>query len=408
MFYGWWLIATGMVAVAIMSGIAIWSITLYVEPLENQFGWSRAAVALGPSMAALTGGVASPFIGRWTDIRGPREVIGVGVLISVGGFLLLSTTDALWQWLFYNGLLGVGIALAYFIPFQALASRWFDRRRGMAIGLLGVGISCGGIVVVPIVQVMIDAFGWQGAFIFSGALQGAWMLPLVLFVIRDAPADVGALVDGEPAPLQVERTVLAGVSLQSAMRTPLFWTLTFAIGLFFFGAFGWVVHAVPFYQSEGASNSLAVSLVVITVGAGVITRLAGGWLVDRTPSFEFLAMVMAGLGGLAMVSLLAGPGLTGVAPFIVLWAWSNVGPFMLEPLSLTRAFGLRHFATIAGVVTVMRTFFQLLGPFAAGLIFDATDDYDWALAMFICSFGLSVLLFFVAMRLPRPSIAVRA
>ena len=191
MFYGWWLIATGMVAVAIMSGIAIWSITLYVEPLENQFGWSRAAVALGPSMAALTGGVASPFIGRWTDIRGPREVIGVGVLVSLGGFLLLSTTDALWQWLFYNGLLGVGIALAYFIPFQALASRWFDRRRGMAIGLLGVGISCGGIVVVPIVQVMIDAFGWQGAFIFSGALQGAWMLPLVLFVIRDAPADVG-------------------------------------------------------------------------------------------------------------------------------------------------------------------------------------------------------------------------
>jgi len=78
---------------------------------------------------------------------------------------------------------------------------------------------------------------------------------------------------------------------------------------------------------------------------------------------------------------------------------------MLEPLSLTRAFGVRHFATIAGAVTVMRTIFQLLGPFAAGLIFDATGDYDWALAMFVGSFGLSFLLFLVAMRLPRPAIA---
>lgn len=397
-----------MGAVAIMSGVAIWSITLYVDPLETQFGWSRAEVALGPAMAALTGGLASPFIGRWTDRRGPRQVIFVGALISVGGFLLLSTTESLWQWFLYNGLLGLGIALAYFIPFQALASRWFERRRGMAIGLLGVGISFGGIIVVPIVQVVISAFDWEGAFIFSAALMGAWMLPFVVFVLRDSPADVGALIDGDPLPHRHEPKPLTGIDLKSAARTPLFWTLTLAIGLFFFGAFGWVVHAVPFYESEGASSSLAVSLVVITVGAGAITRLAGGWIVDRTPNFELLAMGMAGLGGLAMLSLLVGPGLIGVAPFIVLWAWSNIGPFMMEPLSLTRAFGVRHFATIAGVVTVMRTFFQLLGPFAAGLIFDATGEYDWALAMFVGSFGLSLLLFLVATRLPRPSIAAAA
>ena len=86
-------------------------------------------------------------------------------------------------------------------------------------------------------------------------------------------------------------------------------------------------------------------------------------------------MGMAVLGGLAMLSLLTLPGFVGVGLFIFLWACSNVGPFMLEPVAMSRAFGVRHFATIIGVVTVLRTALQLLGPLVAGIIFDSTGKY---------------------------------
>ncbi len=403
-YYGWWLILGSMVAVGILSGIAIWSFTLFVEPLEVEFGWSRAQVVLGASLAALTGGVSSPFVGRWVDAQGPRRVILVGVVLSVLSLILLSTTSALWQWYLYNGVFGVGIAASYFIPFQALASRWFDRRRGMAIGLLGVGIALGGLGIVLAMRVVIDAFDWRGGFLFGAALMGAYMVPLTLWLLRDRPSDVGARIDGQQVRTDEARRAvpLTGVALSHALRTPLFWTLTLAIGLFFFGAFGWVVHAVPYYESRGIGTGLAAGLVAISLAVGAGARLAGGWIVDRSQSFERLAMGMAVLGGLAMLSLLTLPGFVGVGLFIFLWACSNVGPFMLEPVAMSRAFGVRHFATIIGVVTVLRTALQLLGPLVAGIIFDSTGKYDWALITFIVIFGVAAALFYVAARLRRP------
>ena len=127
------------IGVAIASTLLIWAFSLFIEPLEAQFGWSRAEVALASSLALLASGLASPFVGKWADRYGPRSAIVVGSLLSTGALLLLSTTSALWEWYLFFSLTGASLALAYLIPFQALASRWFARRRGMALGMLAVG-----------------------------------------------------------------------------------------------------------------------------------------------------------------------------------------------------------------------------------------------------------------------------
>ena len=180
--------------------------------------------------------------------------------------------------------------------------------------------------------------------------------------------------------------------------------LALAIGLFFFAAFGWTVHAAPFYKAHGISKELAAVLVAITAGSGMLTRYTQGRLADRVPVFEKLAMGMAATGLLAMVALRLDLGAIGITLFLILWVWSNAGPAMLEPLSLTRAFRVAHFATILGVVSLLRVLLQLIGPVSAGAIYDETGSYDWALVMFVGIFALSLALFAVAARLPLPSL----
>ena len=403
-FYGWWVMAGSLLAVGIASGVPFWSFGLFIKPVEEQFGWSRAEVSLGASIALLVSGLVSPFVGKWTDHWGARSVILVGAIIAAGGYALLSTTSALWQWYLYWGVVGVSIAMTFFIPFNQLAARWFRRRRGVAVGLLAVGISLGGFMMVPVMRAVIDAFNWDGAFIFAGALLLGYFLPLGLLV-RSKPADIGAEVDGGAAPVTAEEqraAVPGGVSLSVAIRTPLFWVLAPAIGLFFFSVYGWTVHAVPFYESVGVSKDWAVALVSITAGVGMFSRLIMGHLTDHVRHFEVMAMGIAALGVLAMVTLLIDAGPAGLVVFTLLWIWANSGPPLLEPLSLTRAFGVAHFGTILGVMALIRIPVQVSAPTAAGAVFDRTGSYDWALVMFLCTFAGSLLLFFVAMRLPKP------
>ena len=143
--------------------------------------------------------------------------------------------------------------MMFFIPFQTLISRWFDRRRGLAVGMLGTGFSLGGFVVVPIMQAVIDEVQWEGSFVVAGIAVVAVFVPLSLLLLRDDPADVGAEVDGDATPEDrpVAARVLTGVTVRQALRTPLFWVIAAALTAFFFGMMSWVVHGIPYFQDGG-------------------------------------------------------------------------------------------------------------------------------------------------------------
>ena len=103
-YYGWWLLAGSVVAVALAAGTSFWSFGLYVDPLEQEFGWSRAQVAGGFSIAQLGAGFAAPLVGRWIDRYGPRRIILIGAVLTGASYLLLATTSELWQWFAYQSI----------------------------------------------------------------------------------------------------------------------------------------------------------------------------------------------------------------------------------------------------------------------------------------------------------------
>ncbi len=405
-FYGWWLLAGSVVAMALVSGVSFWAFGLYIDPLEEEFGWSRTEVSLGFSVSLLLSGLSGPLVGRWIDTRGPRSAIIIGATLTAASYLLLATTSELWQWYTYQSINAVFRGLMFFIPFQALISRWFDRNRGMAIGILGTGFSLGGFVVVPLMRLVIDSVGWEGSFIFSGIVTLGLLVPMGLLLVRNSPADINTFPDGELSMSDEPQRpkALAGLTLGQTLRTPFFWVLALAMMLFFYGVFGWLVHQVPFYESVGVSRGVAAALVSVAAGFGIFSRLGFGFLADRIRRIETAAMVLLAFLMAAMTALLLHSGAAGIAVFLAFYVVGSGGGPLLEPLLLPRAFGLAHFGAILGTFGIVETIGLVISPAVAGAIFDATGSYDWALVMFLAAFGSSFVLFYLASRLPHPVI----
>jgi len=404
-YYGWWILAGAGLGMALIGGLYMWAFGLYIEPLEDQFGWSRAEVSLGISVALLASGIASPLVGRLTDFWGPRLTLLLGTVFATAGLGLLSTTTALWQWYVYSAVLGVSLAMAFFIPFPVLLSRWFDRRRALALGLLGVApASLGGLAMVPIVRALIDALGWDGAFLASGTIIFAVFLPVSLFLVRDAPPrDVtGAHPDaptGEHGALQSEPV---GIRLGAAIRMPLFWILTLGVSFYFYASFGLIVHAVPFFENEGLSSATAAGIVAAMAGVSFFSRVAVAGVAYRVHRFERIAIALAFAGILAVSVLFAGTATPFILVFILFWAILDTAPPILESMILPPAFGVAYFATILGTVGIIRTVFMLISPTVAGVIFDETDSYTGVFIMFIAAFVGAMVLFYLSLRFPRP------
>ena len=401
-FYGWWLLAGSVVAMALGSGVSTWSFGLYIGPLEEEFGWSRVEVSLGFSASILVFGLSAPLVGKWVDTHGPRLSIIVGATLAAGTYALLATTRELWQWYLYLSVNAFFLQMMLYIPFQALVSRWFHRRIGIALGMLGVGVSLGGLIGVPLMRLIIDSAGWEAAFIISAITVAAVLLPLGLLLIRNDPADVGAMADGElPSTDEAHQApARTGLTLGETLRTPLFWVLALAMMLFFYGASGWKVHHVPFYESVGISRTVAAALVSIAAGLGIISRLAFGLLADRIPRIEMVGMALVASLMAGMTTLILDSGTAGIAVFLVFWiVGSGAGPVM-EPLLVIRAFGVAHFGTIIGTLYVVETLGIIVSPVVASFIFDSTGSYDWVLVMFLGTFGASFALLYLAGRLP--------
>jgi MFS family permease len=341
-------------------------------------------------------------VGRWIDTRGPRSAILVGALLTAGSYALMSTTSSLWQWYVYSAINSTFRTMMFFLPFQSLVSRFFDRRRGIALGILGTGFSLGGLAVVPGVAVMINQLGWDGSFLVSAAVIVAVFVPIGLLVVRNSPAEVGQFPDGAKYAAGVVPAAPTGLTLAVAIRTPNFWVLAAAVTLFFFGMFGWMIHQVPFYESVGISTTTGSLIVSASAGLGIFTRLIFGFFADRIRSMELAALGLAAFlfGGMATLSITTGP--VGIVLFLGFWVVGAGGGPMMEALLLTRAFGVKHFATIFGVFLVVETLGQVLSPVLAGAIFDASGTYDAVLMMWMGTFAASVALFLVASRLPRP------
>src|SRR5436190_7992213 len=161
------------------------SFTVFLKPIAESFGWDRAQVVSVYSLSALAGAIGAPLIGRLFDRSGPRTVYSIGLLLLAGAFLIAARAQHLWQFQLSLGIcVGLGIAFIGNVPNSILLGRWFGPRLPTAVAIVYSATGAGVLILLPASQILINHFGWRGAYLIFGGAALLLLLPLVVLPWR--------------------------------------------------------------------------------------------------------------------------------------------------------------------------------------------------------------------------------
>jgi len=363
--------------------------TTFLKPITEDFGWGRSLFAASPLLLAMA--LSAPVVGTLTDRFGARRVLSLSTLLLAAMLLAFASMQSLWH--FYGASLLFGVALTGLgdIPVGAVASRWFDRGRGLALGVIYTGSNAGGAIVPVAATAMAVEASWRFALVGLAAAALVVILPFAFFVVRNPTADE-TVGDGEEAAPTPEPSL----DLRAARRTRTFWILFAVLLAFYFVYLGVMLHLVAFLSDSGFSDPGAALRFSGFVAAGIVGKLAIGLLADRIPKKAAL-LVNFGLLAAALGMLLAlesAPSL--LYPFLFLFGFTVAAENVLLPLIVAECFGVMHMAQVYGALMVALLPGGWAGPVFSGWVFDTQGTYAPAFVTFAAlAFASFAALFLV-------------
>jgi sugar phosphate permease len=323
--YRWVILAVTSLTVLMAAGVTAVPAVL-IHPLEVEFGWDRAAIALAVSINVLLYGLAGPFAGGLMLRFGPRRVMLTSLILIAFGVAATTQLRSLLQlYLLWGVVVGLGTGSTALVLSATVVNRWFTTHRGLALGLLGAATSTGRLIFLPLLAAVVIALGWQAVgWIVAGCIT-LFALPLVALLMRDSPAQMGltpsrgvsaAASADTPAP---DSSAEPLVPLRTALRHGDFWRLwlTFAIcGATTNGLIG--THLLPHAIDLGLSEVAAAGALALMGVLDIVGTLGSGWLSDRYDKRVLLAWYY-GLRGVSLLFLPYADGLTTLALFGVVY-----------------------------------------------------------------------------------------
>lgn len=369
------------------------SFTVFVKPMSESFGWDRAEVVSVYSVAALSGGLAAPLIGRLFDRSGPRTVYSLGLLLLGSAFLIAAFARHLWQFQLSLGL-GVGIGIAFIgnVPNSILLGRWFGPRLPTAMAVVYSATGAGVLILLPVSQILIDHFGWRGACQVFGCIALLVLVPLMLLPWR---------LFSQGAPHVVKRVDAdftgKAWTLMSAMRHHAFWAL---FSTFFFTAVGMYAIApqiVAYLIDVGfpplqAATAWGFSGVVLLFGMLGISSLDG--LIGRRPSVLFSYAVS--ITGIVMLwALQWHPNYWLLTGFVVCFGSMIGSRGPLISATAMKIFRGERVGTIFGTISIGSGLGSAFGSWSGGLIHDLSHSYNPMILFALASVVLGMIPFLV-------------
>ena len=412
-FYGWVILFSAASTQVVRNAAASLTIAVFIFPLSEEFGWSRALIAGAASFGGLAASFASPVVGWLVDRYGARLVLFSSVLV-----LGLSTISLAWATVPVAFYLAYGVGRVIFsspvqIGSSVVVSRWFIRMRGRANGILFGSHSIGLVAFPLIASVVIGVSGWREAWIVLGILVWAIaLLPTALLLVQQ-PEDVGLQPDGDgprsedgrpnPNPLPPGEGIRRGEepvwTLREAMRTPALWMFATATGSVFLVQAGVNTHLAAYLRDQGLSAAFAgfgISLNAAFLGLG---SLFWGWITEWAPPRYAMAGIAACVAAASALFIIAGA-TAEILAYSVLFGFGVGGLLSVPPVAYADYYGRRSLGVIRGVTEPLTSFGQAIGAVAAGLIYDFTESYALAFAAFAILSGIAMLLVLFA-RPPR-------
>lgn len=382
----WWIVAGCTLALATSSGVIMaFTFSLFIEPLTVEFGWTRATVSLGFSMAALLTAAAAPLLGRLLDRIGARRTLLYAVPAYALCVALLAATPpqaGVFFLLFaLAGLVGAGHSP---IAYVSLVSGWFDARRGLALGLAMSGIGIGAALMPQLAGFIIERHGWRAAYVGLGATIFVVGLPAVMLLLREAPSPP------VPAHASTASPRATAGSKRTVLRDPRFLTLAAFVFLLTVAVNGCTVHAVPLLVAHGYTRLEATSVLGALGVASLCGRLLCGYALDRVFA-PWLACATAGLALCGTLLLGAGLPPAGAALALVLLGFALGAETDLMSYLTSRYFEREHFGATIGWLYAVFGIAAATGAPLMGASFDATGSYGSGLAALGAGLAIAAL-----------------
>jgi MFS family permease len=367
------------------------ALSLLLLPLTKEFGWSRTEFSGGFASLMLASAIAAPFAGRLVDKLGVRKVVIGGTVIFGFLVMLLSMqSGALWQ--FYGIFILLGLVGSFGIGFPKLLGGLFTKHRGKALAIFGLESSVAGALAPPLIQLLINSFGWRGMFIGMGCVVLAMVPILLLWLHEDHPS----------APVQTpeERAkamaAQPGAEFRDVMRNRDFWLTAIVAFLAVVPFIGLQPHLIPFLESRGFNNSEAVWMLSAMTVASAVGTFVGGWILDYSKSAKiavpFSLLTTVGLALCIFLSAATG----GVALLFIIICALGVSGGAKRPMATyfqLRFFGLKSFGAVMGIQIPFQAIGMGMAPVLVGLSYDKLGSYNLAFAVLAGLMALTIPLY---------------
>ena len=406
-YYGWKIVAALLFLLTFTSGLSFYNHAIYLNALATQSNFDVSTASAAVSIFFLTGGVMGLFVARWVQEYDPRICITAGAIISFLSLSLLAYVSTVWQLFLVYAFFGTGFSASSLIPATTLVTKWFHRRRAIALSVASTGLSLGGVILTPLSAVMVESLGFEIAAPLLGVMFLVGVVPVAWMYLRVSPESMGLHVDGD-IPENFEENVTSdpshiiedGITFKEARRGKFFWGVSLAYIFLMAAQVGGIAHQYGLARELLTEAETAIAVAILPVFS-IIGRLLGGWIVDRMSIRKFAISMM--ILQAASLSLLAG----GFSVFTLCLGLAAFGAsvgnlLMLQPLLIADAFGVKDYARIFSVSNLMSSWGTAMGPGVLGFVY-ATSSSLYQLPYFAASAAgaLGIVLFLMGGKIVR-------
>jgi MFS family permease len=379
--YAWTILVGVALALLAASGIRS-AFGVFIKPMEAEFGWDRTALSFVAALSFMVNGATGPVVGRLADRWGSRIVLAAsGVLLGVGA-LGAALIVSLWQLYATVGvILAIGGGAASTGVAAVVVTRWFEARRGLALGIVGGAMAAGQLLVIPLAMGLTMRWGWRTAFVVLGLAFLAAVLPLVLGVIRNNPRDMGltaygAGVDGQApgAPRPDERRT----TLTEAAGTAPFWLLAGSFWVCGYTSSGLIMtHLIPHATEHGFHGAQAAQALGVMGAFNIVGTIASGWICDRFGQKVPLAAYY-GLRGVSLLFLPYVGTLPGLFAWAVVFGLNYISTVPATTALTAKIYGRYSVGELSGWIFFSHQIGSAVGSLAGGMLYDRFGDYTMA------------------------------
>ncbi|GAB3311887.1 MFS transporter [Haliea atlantica] len=391
-FYGWWLVLVCLLIQGSVTGVSIYSYSIFAGEVESAFSASRAVVMLGMTGQSIMIALASPVLGHFLDRTPVKWIIIVTAQIMGLGFLMISLIPSVWGFVVaYGTFVSLGLASMGMLSSSVLLSRWFHRYRGLAIGLAALGTQLGGLTIPPLLAHLVDTFDWRITARLTG-LSIAVVIPLIAYwTIVDRPSIRGLHPDGDRKPLDAGPlregvTAPQGPWGKQILLSRNFWIASLGVAVLSATLTTVLANLSLLATDLGSSREQAAWLISLFAAVGLVFSPIIGRLCDLLDTRWVLAGMLL-LGMAAALSYSLAQDYSGLVLATGIVAINAGGLTPLWSALIGDLFELRLYARVMGAMALFTGATGSLAPVAAGWIFDATGNYHnmfSALIVLIC------------------------